>query len=864
MVGERTNVMGSPKFARLIKAGQFEQALSLALQQVENGANIIDINFDEALLDGAESMRTFLNMIAAEPDISKVPIMIDSSKWNVIEAGLQCVQGKCIVNSISLKDGEEEFKRCARLVKRYGAAVIVMAFDEKGQAANKSDKIRILKKSYKILTEEIGILAQDIIFDPNVLTVATGIAEHNNYAVDFIEAVRELKELFPLSYSSGGISNISFSFRGQNKIREAMHAVFLYHAIDAGLSMGIVNAGMLEVYDEIDKKLLKKVEAVVLNKSEGASDELVDFAENYQAMGKDKVNKKDLSWRKLSVEERLIHSLTKGIVEFADEDTQEILKGDYTPLEIIEGPLMDGMKKVGELFGAGKMFLPQVVKSARVMKKCVAIITPHLETKSDGSSSDRKIIVLATVKGDVHDIGKNIVKVILGCNNYEVEDLGVMVNCNEILDKAKEVNADLIGLSGLITPSLDEMIYNAKEMQRRGFKIPLLIGGATTSKAHTAIKIAEHYEEPVVQVSDASLVVDVCNQLLNPTLKKDFVAKLYKKQKELKERFLNKETSEGLSLKEARKRKLSINWKNYNPPQPDKLGVTEYSHITLDEIIPYIDWSPFFWAWSMQGSFPKILEHKKWGQEATKLYNDAQTMLKQLSSNTKVTPKAITGIWQAKSFNDSIQLYDENKEVATFHFLRQQRLKENPNDPYLSLADYIAPDISSRDHMGAFVVTSGSGIEDIANKYEASGDDYSSIMVKVLGDRLAEALAEKIHHDTRKRFGYGELENLSMNDLIAEKYQGIRPAPGYPACPDHTQKALIWTLLDAEKKTGVSLTESYAMTPASSVSGFYFTHPEAKYFRVGKIFKDQVEDYAKRTKMPEDEVEKWLQNNLAY
>ena len=862
MVGERTNVTGSPKFSRLIKEGNYEEALEVARQQVANGANIIDINFDEGLLDSVSCMTQFLNLVASEPDISRVPIMIDSSKWEVLEAGLKCIQGKGIVNSISLKEGEEQFISHATTIKNYGAAAVVMAFDEKGQAANKEDKVRICKRAYDILVDEVGFDPRDIIFDPNILTVATGIEEHNSYAVDFIEAVREIKKLCPGALTSGGVSNISFSFRGNNVVREAMHSAFLYHGIKAGLDMGIVNAGMLEVYEDIQPELKEKVEAVLLNKSPEATEELLDFAEGFKGQSKKKDRKND-EWRSGTLQERITHGLVQGITDHIEQDTEEARQTLDKPLDIIEGPLMEGMKVVGQLFGEGKMFLPQVVKSARVMKKAVAYLEPFMEEEKKKNPSQKQgVFLIATVKGDVHDIGKNIVGVVLACNGYEVHDMGVMVSCDRILKKAKEIDADIIGLSGLITPSLDEMIFNAKEMERAGFKTPLLVGGATTSKAHTAIKFAEHYSEPICNVGDASLVVEVCQKLLNPDKKEAFVTELKEKQAATKERFDSGTKKQLMPLKEARSKKPEILWEKAEEFTPEKLGLQKFESVSMDEIVPYIDWSPFFWTWELKGSYPQILKSDKYGVEATKLFNDASELLNKIVSEKLFSPKAILGLWPANSTGDDVEIYnteDRTDILQTFHFLRQQ------SDSFRSLSDFVSPkDSGHKDYCGGFVVTAGSEVEKIAKKYEDAGDDYNAILVKALGDRIAEALAELMHKKVRDQWGFGLNENLSNEDLIKEKYRGVRPAPGYPACPDHTEKELLWRLLDAEKNSGVKLTEIFAMYPASSVSGFYMGYQGSKYFNLGKIDKDQVEDYAKRKNMTVEQVEKWLAPNIDY
>ena len=864
-VGERTNVTGSPKFARLIREDQFEEALVVARQQVEGGAQLIDVNMDEALLDSENAMARFLNLIASEPDICRVPIMIDSSKWSVIEAGLQCVQGKGVVNSISLKEGEETFKEQARLVKRYGASVVVMAFDETGQADTIDRKVEICTRAYKILTEDVAFPPQDIIFDPNILTVATGIEEHNDYAVNFIEAVRQIKATLPHCKTSGGVSNISFSFRGNNVVREAMHAAFLYHAIQAGLDMAIVNAGQLGVYEEIPKDLLELVEDVLLNRRPDATERLVDFAETVKQEGK-AVVKAD-AWREGSVEVRLSHALVKGIVEFIDEDVEEARQKYDRPLRIIEGPLMDGMNVVGELFGAGKMFLPQVVKSARVMKKAVAYLLPFMEQEKEatGSTSQGKVL-LATVKGDVHDIGKNIVGVVLGCNNYEVIDLGVMVPCDKILTKAREEQVDMIGLSGLITPSLEEMAYNAKEMARQGFDVPLLIGGATTSKAHTAVKIAPGYPEPVVHVTDASLAVNVVRQLLNKDEKPGFVEKVRQQQEQSREAYEGKKTLKKLlPLEEARNRRTAIDWHTSERPTPSFLGTRVIDDQPLSDLVPVIDWSPFFHTWELKGRYPTIFEDPIVGSKAKDLFDDAQGLLKEILDNRLLTAKAVYGLFPANSVEDDIEVYkDESRSevLATFHTLRQQ-LEKPEGDANYALADFIAPKSTGLpDYLGGFAVTTGVGIEALCGRFEKDHDDYNAIMAKALADRLAEAFAEWLHQAVRKAWGDGTEENLSAEDLIRERYRGIRPAPGYPACPDHTEKRLLFDLLEAEARTGIHLTETFAMVPAASVSGLYFAHPQAKYFAVGKIDHDQVKDYAARKQMDVPTVQRWLSPNL--
>ncbi len=864
-IGERTNVTGSPKFARLIREDQFEEALAVARQQVEGGAQLIDVNMDEALLDSENAMARFLHLIASEPDICRVPIMIDSSKWSVIEAGLQCVQGKGVVNSISLKEGEEKFKEQARLVKRYGAAVVVMAFDETGQADTIDRKVGICTRAYKILTEGVAFPPQDIIFDPNILTVATGIEEHNDYAVNFIEAVRQIKATLPHCKVSGGVSNISFSFRGNNVVREAMHAAFLYHAIQAGLDMAIVNAGQLGVYEEISKDLLELVEDVLLNRRPDATERLVDFAETVKQEGK-AVVKAD-AWREGSVEARLSHALVKGIVEFIDEDVEEARQQYDKPLKIIEGPLMDGMNVVGELFGAGKMFLPQVVKSARVMKKAVAYLLPFMdqEKEASGSTAQGKVL-MATVKGDVHDIGKNIVGVVLGCNNYEVIDLGVMVPCDKILAKAKEEQVDMIGLSGLITPSLEEMAYNAKEMARQGFDVPLLIGGATTSKAHTAVKIAPGYPEPVVHVTDASLAVNVVRQLLSKDEKPGFVEKVRQQQQQSREAYEGKKTLKKLlPLEEARKRRTPIDWHTSERATPGFLGTRVIDEQPLSDLVPVIDWSPFFHTWELKGRYPQIFEDPVVGSKAKELFDDAQGLLKDVLDNRLLTAKAVYGLFPANSVGDDIEVYkDESRSevLATFHTLRQQ-LEKPEGDANYALADFIAPKSTGLpDYLGGFAVTTGIGVEALCGRFEKDHDDYNAIMAKALADRLAEAFAEWLHREVRKAWEYGKEENLSAEDLIRERYRGIRPAPGYPACPDHTEKRILFDLLEAEARTGIHLTETFAMLPAASVSGLYFAHPQAKYFAVGKIDRDQVNDYAARKQMDVPTVERWLSPNL--
>jgi 5-methyltetrahydrofolate--homocysteine methyltransferase len=863
-IGERTNVTGSPKFSKLILAGNYEEALTVARQQVENGAQIIDVNMDEGLLDSENAMRQFLNLVASEPDICKVPIMVDSSKWSVLEAGLQCIQGKGIVNSISLKEGEEEFIRKATLIRKYGAAAVVMAFDEQGQADSFKRKTEVCARSYKILTEQAGFPAQDIIFDPNVLTVATGIEEHNNYAVDFIEATRWIKQNLPLAKVSGGISNVSFSFRGNNPVREAIHAAFLYHAIKAGLDMGIVNAGMLEVYEEVPKDLLELVEDVLLNRRPDATERLVAFAESVKSKAKGEVETAE--WRKGTVEERLSHALVKGIIEFIDEDIEEARQKYGRPLTVIEGPLMAGMNVVGDLFGAGKMFLPQVVKSARVMKKAVAYLQPYMEAEkaANGGSRSQGKVVMATVKGDVHDIGKNIVGVVLACNNYEVIDLGVMVPCEKILETAKVENADVIGLSGLITPSLDEMVHNAAEMERRGLDVPLLIGGATTSPAHTAIKIAPSYSGPTCHVADASRIVGVMSQLLNKEAKPQFLAELREKQQQAREfHAKHQQTQTLIAIEQARAGAFKTDWANSDIAVPSFTGVRVVKDVTVSDLIPFIDWSPFFHAWELRGRYPKILEDETVGAQAQELFADAQAMLAKIARENWLKPQAVYGFFPANSEGDDIRLLDANGKVFhTVHTLRQQMEKQDKNSPHYALADFIAPLASGRrDYLGAFAVTSGGETEALAKDFEKQADDYSAILLKALADRLAEAFAEFLHKRAREDWGYGKEEQLANDDLIDEQYRGIRPAPGYPACPDHSEKVGLFNLLSVEQNTCIRLTENMAMTPGSSVSGWYFAHPQAKYFGVGRIGKDQYEDYEKRKQQANGaslDLDKWL------
>ncbi|ULA65787.1 MAG: hypothetical protein LZF86_250043 [Nitrospira sp.] len=866
-VGERTNVTGSPAFSKLILAGDYEAALSVARQQVEGGAQIIDINMDEGMLDSKAAMEKFLRLIASEPDICKVPIMVDSSKWEVLETGLRNIQGKAIVNSISLKEGEQKFIDQATLVHRYGAAVVVMAFDEQGQADTLERKKEICARSYKILMERVGLPATDIIFDPNILTVATGIEEHNNYAVNFIEATRWIKQHLPGAKVSGGISNISFSFRGNNVVREAMHAAFLYHAIKAGLDMGIVNAGQLAVYEEIPKDLLELVEDVLLNRRPDATERLVNFAETVKQKGKAVV--KDDEWRKGTVEERLSHALVKGITDYIDQDTEEARQKYPKPLSVIEGPLMAGMNIVGDLFGSGKMFLPQVVKSARVMKKSVAYLMPFMEEekKRVGGYQAQGKILLATVKGDVHDIGKNIVGVVLGCNNYEVVDLGVMVPCEKILATAKELKVDVIGLSGLITPSLDEMVHVAKEMTREGLTVPLLIGGATTSKAHTAVKIAPSYAPSVVHVLDASRAVGVVGSLISPSQKPGFVQQVRDDYERMRRAHHDRGAKPVLSIANARANQLVTDWATAEIPVPSFLGVRTILDQPLDELVPFIDWSPFFHTWELKGRYPAIFDDATVGSKAKELYDDARRLLDEILQKKLLTAKGVYGFFAAASVGDDIALFRDaarTEKITTIHMLRQQSEKPQ-GQPNLALADYVAPDDSGRkDHLGAFAVTAGIGLDELCRRFDQDHDDYNSIMAKALADRLAEAFAEFLHKRVRDEWGYGKQEVLSLEELIREKYRGIRPAPGYPACPDHTEKRLLFDLLQVERSAGMTLTESFAMLPAAAVSGFYFAHPEAKYFAVGKIGKDQVEDYARRKEMDLRTVERWLSPNLNY
>ncbi len=899
MIGERTNVAGSPKFAKLIKENKYDEAVAIARQQVENGANIIDICMDEGMIDGVAAMTRFLQLLGSEPEVAKVPFMVDSSKWEVIEAGLKCVQGKGIVNSISLKEGEAKFRESAKKVLKYGAAVVVMAFDEQGQAATLADKIRICERAYRILVDEVGFPPEDIIFDPNILTVGTGIEEHNNYAVDFIEATRWIKQNLPHAKVSGGVSNVSFGFRGNNPVREAMHSAFLFHAIRAGMDMGIVNAGMLEVYEEIEPELKELVEDVLLNRRPDATERLVNYGERLKATGAVADQKANIevleAWRKGTVEERLSHALVKGIDAWINEDTEEARVKYGKPLTVIEGPLMDGMSIVGDLFGAGKMFLPQVVKSARVMKKSVAYLTPFMEAEKAAMVARGEVvkaqgkIVLATVKGDVHDIGKNIVGVVLACNNYEVIDMGVMVPCEKILERAKLEKADIIGLSGLITPSLDEMVHVAREMERQGFKVPLLIGGATTSRAHTAVKVAQHYSEPVVHVLDASRAVPVTSSLLSKDGKDEFVKQLRADYEKLRSQHAGS-AAKLLSLEAARANAPKLKYDDL--PKPDFTGIRTLSSgsfnpgkcdcgsahghagafgVSIEEVVPFIDWTPFFHTWELRGVYPKILQHEKHGEEATKLFADAQKLLAEFIAKKSLQLRAVYGLFPANAIGDDVEVYTNGSRKhlrTTFHFLRQQ-IEKGDNTPNWCLSDFIAPKSINpatppADHIGAFAVTSGHGLKEIVERFKADHDDYNAIMAEAIADRLAEAFAEYLHKRVRDEWGFGKLEKFTTDDLIQEKYRGIRPAAGYPACPDHTEKAILWDLLDAEKHSGIQLTESFAMYPGSSVSGLYFAHPESKYFAVGKLGKDQIADFAKRKNMTVADVERWLGPWLNY
>lgn len=875
MLGERTNVAGSPKFAKLIKEGRYEEAVSVARQQVENGANVIDICMDEGMIDGVAAMTRYLQLLASEPEVAKVPFMVDSSKWEVIEAGLKCLQGKGIVNSISLKEGEEKFRKTAHTVLKYGAAVVVMAFDEQGQAATYEEKIRICERAYRMLVEEVGFPPEDIIFDPNILTVATGMEEHNNYAMDFINATRWIKANLPHAKVSGGVSNISFSFRGNNKVREAMHSAFLYHAIAAGMDMGIVNAGMLEVYEEIEPELKELVEDVLLNRRPDATERLVEHGEALKATGTDATavsEKKAEEWRNGTVEERLAHALVKGIDAYIDIDTEEARAKLRRPLLVIEGPLMTGMGVVGDLFGAGKMFLPQVVKSARVMKKAVAYLTPYMEEeKAMMAAAGQTVrtqgkIVLATVKGDVHDIGKNIVGVVLACNNYEVIDMGVMVPAEKILERAKVENADIIGLSGLITPSLDEMVHVAREMERQSFTIPLLIGGATTSRAHTAIKIAPHYHQPVVHVTDASRAVPVTTSLLSEDSRALFVEQHQAEYEALRQAYAAPRQTL-VPIDAARARRTPIAWRAEDIAVPACRGVHVLQDFPLATLREYIDWSPFFHTWGLKGIYPRILDDAIQGEQARLLFSEGNTLLDKIVAENLITARGVYGLFPANAVGDDVELYSDNTRTHVldrFHFLRQQANREG-NEPCRSLADFLAPKATGLpDYIGAFAVTSGIGLNELTDRFKAAHDDYSAIMAEALADRLAEAFAECLHKKVRDEWGYGCSENLSIAEMIREKYRGIRPAPGYPACPDHTEKGTIWRLLDVSENTGMQITESFAMWPGSSVSGIYFAHPESRFFSLGKIGRDQVADYQQRKEMNLNDVERWLGPNLNY
>ncbi len=867
MVGERTNVTGSKRFAKLIRNGDYEKALEVALHQVRGGANILDVNMDEGLLDSEKEMTTFLNLVATEPEVARLPIMVDSSKFSVIEAGLKCVQGKAIANSISLKEGEQQFRDQARILRSYGAGVVVMAFDEQGQAVSVDRKVEICRRAYDILVNEEGWLPQDIVFDPNILTIATGIDEHNDYANAFIAATRLIKEQCPGVKISGGVSNLSFSFRGNNLVREAMNSVFLYYAIQAGLDMGIVNAGQLAVYEDIPENLRNAIEDVIFNRHEGATERLVELAESFRGKGQRQV--KDESWREDTVEKRLVHALVHGIADHVEVDTEEARQKYARPLHIIEGPLMDGMRVVGDLFGEGKMFLPQVVKSARVMKRAVAYLQPYMEQEAEdlGEITTQGTVLMATVKGDVHDIGKNIVGIVLKCNNYRIVDMGVMVPADQILDKAIEEKADIIGLSGLITPSLDEMVHVAKEMKRRKFEVPLMIGGATTSRQHTALKIAPHYDSEVVHVLDASRSVGVVSNLLDADERKRLDAENRELQANLRQIYGNRRAKPVLPIDQARHRRLALDWTSYEPPQPSVLGL-QAEEVSLDKIVPFIDWTFFFSAWELKGRFPKILDDPKLGEAARELYDQGRSLLQRIVDEKLLTAKIAWGLWPAAADGDDIVLFEDESrgsELTRFSMLRQQEEKIDDDKPYRCLADFVAPLSSGmKDYVGGFAVTAGLGSAELVAKFEKEHDDYSAIMVKALADRLAEALAERTHFEVRKVWGYGGDEGLSSEDLIAEKYRGIRPAIGYPACPDHTEKDKLWRLLDAESTAGIRLTEHYAMMPPASVSGLYFSHPESRYFAVGKVGPDQISDYAARKDIEVAKAERWLMSNLAY
>ncbi|MDR1075953.1 MAG: methionine synthase [Xanthomonadaceae bacterium] len=867
-IGERTNVTGSAQFRKLIKEGRYEEAVDVARQQVSNGAQILDINMDEGLIDSEQAMTRFLNLIASEPDIARIPVMVDSSKWSVIEAGLKCLQGKGVVNSISLKEGEQNFVEQARKVRRYGAAAVVMAFDEEGQADTRDRKVEICARAYRILTEQIGFPSQDIIFDPNIFAIATGIEEHDNFAVDFIEATRIIRRTLPHCHVSGGVSNVSFSFRGNEVVRQAIHSVFLYHAIAAGMDMGIVNAGAMPIYDELDPELRERVEDVVLNRRKDATERLLDIAERYKGR-KGEAKVEDLSWREKPVQERLTHALVHGLDAWIDQDAEEARRQARRPLDVIEGSLMNGMNVIGDLFGAGKMFLPQVVKSARVMKKAVAYLLPFIEEEKrrtgDTGSANGKIVI-ATVKGDVHDIGKNIVGVVLACNNFEVVDLGVMVSAQKILDTARAENADIIGLSGLITPSLEEMTHVAKELQRQGFKTPLMIGGATTSRAHTALKIDPHYDAPTIWVKDASRSVNVAQSLISEDLRGAFVTANSADYEEIRTRHKNRNSDAKrlIPLEKARAQRFDGNWRNYTPPAPAHPGLTGFDDYPLSELVDAIDWTPFFQAWELGGRYPSIFEDELVGRQARDLYRDGRAMLQHIVDERWLQAKAVFGLWPASSVGDDVIIDDGNSET-TLHFLRQQ-VDKPVERPDFCLADFIAPRESGRaDWIGAFAVTAGIGIEPHVARFEAAHDDYNAILLKSLADRLAEALAERLHQRVRTEFwGYAAAENLDNDALIAERYQGIRPAPGYPACPEHSEKTTLFRLLDAERNAGMRLTESFAMLPTAAVCGYYFSHPRSQYFVVGRVSKEQVQDYARRKGISLAQAERWLSPNLDY
>ena len=867
-IGERTNITGSAQFKELILSGNYESAIEIARQQVENGAQILDVNMDEGMLDSESAMRSFLTLISSEPDISRVPVMIDSSKWSVIEAGLKCIQGKGIVNSISLKEGEDKFIEQAKLVRRYGAAVVIMAFDEEGQADTADRKFSISNRAYKILTKKLDFPSEDIIFDPNIFAVATGIEEHNTYALEYFEAIKMIKKNIPNVLVSGGVSNVSFSFRGNNQVREAMHSIFLYHAIKFGMDMGIVNAGQLTVYEDIPKILKERIENVLFNRKSDATEKLLEIAEDYRGGGKKK--ERDLSWRDQGINQKLSYALVHGIGEFIIEDTEEARKNAKDPLDVVEGPLMDGMNEVGNLFGSGKMFLPQVVKSARVMKQAVSHLTPFIEARKKHTSSTNKgKVLLATVKGDVHDIGKSIVGVVLGCNNFEIIDLGVMVPAIKILEEAKKSKVSIIGLSGLITPSLEEMCFVASEMQRQGFDIPLMIGGATTSKLHTAVKIQPNYNGPLVYGSDASHAVNIASKLVSKKDSKLFVDDIRNEYKKVRSEYsVAKFSGKRFSLNEARKNRLRIKWSNYKPPIPKKLGLTVFRNYKLKELVDYFDWKPFFSAWQLYGNYPQILNDKKVGVAAKDLLQDARDMITKIVKEGWITANAVISFWPANSNKDDIEIYkdESRKEVYSVLYTLRQQMSKASSRANLALSDFIGPkDKKIRDYIGAFAVTAGIDMEKKSSEFKKNNDDYGSIMLSAICDRFAEALAERLHERVRKEFwGYAEDEKLNSQDLISEQYQGIRPAPGYPACPDHSEKSSLFQLLDVEKNTGIKLTENFAMWPAASICGYYFSHPKSSYFGVGKLNKDQVSDYATRKQKSLKYVERWLQPNLNY